>query len=78
MSQISTACAYLLAYWCLNRRTLAEIEKEVVEQGKLDYYSQIMVTRGNRDKVAAWNQDLVRALLAFKVRLIDFNQASMV
>jgi hypothetical protein len=57
-------------YECLNRRTVSDIEKRVVKQGKRKAFSRFIVAKGDKDKIAAWKQDLIRVLQVFNVRSI--------
>ena len=52
----------------LDRRTLAEIQRKVVKQGKRNAASRFIHAKGDKDKIAAWKQDLVRVLNVFNVR----------
>jgi hypothetical protein len=57
------------AHRCLNRRTLAGIERRVAKQGKRTAVLRFILD--NKDKIAAWRQDLVSVLQVFKVRSIS-------
>jgi hypothetical protein len=57
-------------YECLNRRTVSDIEKRVVKQGKRNAFSRFILAKGDQDKIAAWKQDLIRVLQVFNVRSI--------
>ena len=54
----------------LDRRTLAEIQRKVIQQGKRHAVSRFFLVRGDKDKIAAWKQDLLRVLNVFDVRFI--------
>ena len=54
----------------LYRRTLAEIQRKVVKQGKRNVASRFIRAKGDKDKIAGWKQDLLRVLNVFNVRLI--------
>jgi hypothetical protein len=52
----------------INRRTVTEIQRKVVKQGKRNPISRFILAKSNKDKIAAWRQDLVRVLHVFNVR----------
>ena len=54
----------------IDRRTLTEIQRKVVKQGKRNPASRLFYARGDKDKIAGWKQDLVRVLNVFNVRLV--------
>ena len=54
----------------LGRRTLTEIQRKVVKQGKRNAASRFIHAKGDKNKIAAWKQDLVRVLNVFNVGLI--------
>ena len=54
-----------------NRRTVAGIQRKVVKQGKRNVAIRFFLAKGDKDKIAAWRQDLVRVLHVFNVRSID-------
>ena len=54
----------------LYRRTLAEIQRKVVKQGKRNVASRLVHAKGDKGKIVAWTQDLLRVLNIFNVRLI--------
>ena len=56
----------------LDHRTLAEIQRKVVKQGKRHGFSRFVLAKSDKDKIAAWRQDLLRVLNVFNVRLITF------
>jgi hypothetical protein len=58
-------------YQCLNRRTLAGIQRKVVKQGKRNALSRFILAKGDKDKIAAWKQDLIRVLHVFNVRSLS-------
>jgi hypothetical protein len=51
---------------------VVEMQKEVEKQGKRDAVFQFTLVKGDKDKVVAWNQDLVRILHIFNVRSSDW------
>ena len=54
----------------LDRRTLAKIQGNVVKQGKHNVFYRFVLSKSDKDKIAAWKQDLVRILHVFNVRSI--------
>ena len=57
-----------LTYKGPNRRTTAEIQRNIVEKGKRHWVSGILGARGDKDAIAAWKQELVMILDVFNVR----------
>jgi hypothetical protein len=56
----------------IDRRAVAEMQRRVDKQGKRSVVVRFMLAKGDKDKIAAWNQDLVRILHVFNVRSIGF------
>ena len=54
----------------LDYRTLTEIQRKVNKQGKRNVTSRLAYAKGDKDKIAAWKQDLLRVLNVFTVRFI--------
>ena len=50
-----------------NRRTVAEIQGNVVKQGKRQAFSRVFHSKSDKDAIAAWRQDLNRILQIFNV-----------
>ena len=44
----------------LNDRTVAEIQRKVVKQGKRNKFSRFVLAKGDEDKIVAWKQVLIR------------------
>ena len=76
MSQAAKAYTELSTYPCLNRRAVAEMQGKVVRRGKRSSFSRFVLAKGDKDKIAAWKQDLVRILHVFNVRLIGSTMRS--
>jgi hypothetical protein len=55
----------------VNRRSVIEMQRNVDKQGKRNGFIRFIVAKGDKDKIAAWNQKLVRILHVFTVCLID-------
>jgi hypothetical protein len=51
----------------INRRSVAEMQRKVNKQGKRNVVLRFVLAKGDKDKIAAWNQDLVRVLHVFNV-----------
>ena len=49
-------------YRALNRRTVAEIQKKVIEQSGQHRVSRFLHARNDKDTIAAWKPDLNRML----------------
>jgi hypothetical protein len=56
----------------IDRRSMAEMQRRVDKQSKRSVVVRYMLAKGDKDKIAAWNQDLVRILHVFNVRSIGF------
>ena len=50
-----------------NHSTLAEIERKVVKGGKRSVVFRFLLSKGDKDKIATWKQDLLRVLHIFNV-----------
>jgi hypothetical protein len=57
-------------YQLLNRRTLVGIQKRVTKQGKRNAVLRFILAKDDKDRIAAWKQDLLRVLQVFNVRSI--------
>ena len=55
----------------INRRSVVEMQRRVVKRGKRNVVFQFVLAKGDKEKIAAWNQDLVRVLHVFNVRSIS-------
>ena len=49
-------------------RTVEEIQKQIVERGKRHVASRVLNAKGDKDKIAAWRQELNRITQNFNVR----------
>jgi hypothetical protein len=58
------------AHRSLNRRALTEMQRKVVKRGKRNAVFRFFLSKDDKDKIAAWKQDLVRILQVFTVRPI--------
>ena len=54
----------------LDHRTLTEIQRKVNKQGKRNVVSRFVHSKGDKDNITAWKQELLRVLNIFNVRLI--------
>jgi hypothetical protein len=57
-------------YRLFDRRTLTKIQEKVVRQGKRNAVYRFVVSKSDKDRIAAWKQDLVRVLHVFNVRSV--------
>jgi hypothetical protein len=57
-------------YRRLDRRTVAKIQGKVVKQGKRNALYRFVLSKTDKDKIAAWKQDFMRVLHVFNVRVI--------
>jgi hypothetical protein len=51
---------------------MAKMQMRVDKQGKRGVVVRFILAKGDKDKIAAWNQDLVKILHVFNVRSIGF------
>ena len=65
---INVSCP--LAYHNLDRRTVAEIQGEVLKRGGRGRVSRFLHSRDDKDVIAAWKSDLNRLLHVFNVRSV--------
>jgi hypothetical protein len=49
---------------------MVKMQRRVDKQGKRSVVVRFILAKGDKDKIAAWNQDLVRILHVFNVGLI--------
>jgi hypothetical protein len=70
VSQASGVGAKSLIYlpMTIDRRAVTDMQRRVDKQGKRSVIVRFILVRGDKDKIAAWNQDLVRILHVFNVR----------
>ena len=52
----------------LGLRSVVEMQRNVNKQGKRNVALRFILVKADKDKIAAWNQDLVRVLHVFNVR----------
>ena len=50
-----------------DHRTAAAIQKKIIKEGKRNVASRLFRSKNDKDKVAAWKQDLLRVLQVFNV-----------
>ena len=62
----------------LDHRTLTEIQRKVVKQGKRHAASRFVLARSDKNKIAAWKQDLLRVLNVFNVGSIIYVGHSLI
>jgi hypothetical protein len=46
---------------------MVEMQRNVDKQGKRNRFIRFILAKGDKDKIAAWNQELVRLLHIFNV-----------
>ena len=54
-----------------NPRSVVEMQRKVEKWGKRNAVFRFVLAKRDKDKIAAWNQDLVRVLHVFNVRLVS-------
>jgi hypothetical protein len=52
-------------------RSVVEMQRNVNKQGGRNIFIRFILAKGDKDKIAAWNQELVRLLHIFNVSSID-------
>jgi hypothetical protein len=72
VSQACTPHSERSTYRRLDRRTVTKIQGKVVKQGKRNALYRFVLSKTDKDKVAAWKQDFIRVLHVFNVRSISF------
>ena len=55
-----------------DRRSVTEMQRKVDKQGKQNVVFRFLLAKGDKDKITAWKQELVRVLHVFNVRSIDY------
>ena len=53
-----------------DRRSVVQMQKDVNKQGKRKTMIRFILAKRDKDRIAGWNQDLVRILQVFNVRSI--------
>ena len=56
----------------LGRRSVVEMQTNVVKRRKRNVVFRFILSKVDKDRIAAWNQDLVRVLHVFNVRPIGY------
>ena len=51
-------------------RSVVDIQRNVNERGKRSKVLRFILAKSDKDKIAVWNQDIVRVLHVFNVRSI--------
>ena len=54
----------------LNRRTVAEIQRKIVNQGGRNAASRLFHAKNNKEMIATWRSDLDTVLHVFNVRSV--------
>jgi hypothetical protein len=56
----------------IDRRTVAEIRRKIIKQGKRNAVSRLVHAKNDKDTITTWRSDLNRILLVFNVRSVVF------
>ena len=56
----------------LDRRSVVEMRINVAKQGKRNIFVRFILSKVDKDKIIAWNQELFRLLHVFNVRSINY------
>ena len=70
MSLIANVHVEQLTHEGPDRRTVAEMQRKAIKQGKRNAASRLFHTKFDKDTIACWKQDLNRILQIFNVCLI--------
>ena len=54
-------------YRCINPRSVTEMQRKVNKRVKRGAFLRFILTKSDKDEIAAWNKDLVRILHVFNV-----------
>ena len=57
-----------LTHSALDRRTVAEIQRKIIEKRERNPLSQLVHAKNDKEIIAAWRLDLIRILQVFNVR----------
>ena len=71
MSLSASTYAEPLTYQGLNHRTVADVQKKIVKQGKRNAVSQLLHAKKDKDMIAACRREVNRILRIFNVRSVD-------
>ena len=74
MRLTSDAHCTRLANYVLERRTVAEIRRKIIEKGGRGLLSRLFRAKNDKEDIAAWKLDLNRILHAFNVRSLPFTR----
>jgi hypothetical protein len=55
----------------IDRRSVTKMQRNIDKRGQRNVVLRSILAKGDKDKIAAWNQDLMRVLHVFNVRSID-------
>ena len=69
MSRIGARDPYIwrFTYQTLNRRAVAEIQKNIIERGQRNGLSRMFHAKNDKETIATWRLDLNRILHVFNV-----------
>lgn len=70
MSQNSDVNAESTTHRCIDPRALVEMQRKVAKRGNRNGLLRFILAKDDKDKIAAWKQDLVRILQVFNVRSV--------
>ena len=70
MRMMSTESLTYLSITTIGRRSVVDMQKNVVKLGKRNVVFRFFLSKADKDKIVAWNQDLARVLHVFNVRSI--------
>lgn len=59
------------AHRILDRRTVAEIQKNIIKQGGRHRVARFLYARNDKDTIAGWKLNLNRILVVFDVRPVS-------
>lgn len=65
------------SFTTLNRRTVAEIQRNVIEKSGRNLFSRIVYATDDKEVMAGWRSDLNRILHVFNVRSVGSVRQSL-
>jgi len=68
VSSTDDACCARFTHSALGRRTVAEIQRKIIEKRDRNPLSQFAHAKHDKETIAAWRLDLLRILQVFNVR----------
>jgi len=71
VSRTSNTHSSFSTYRAFDRRTVVEIQNEILKQGGRHRFTRFLHARNDKDTIADWKSDLNRILAIFNVRSVS-------